>query len=169
MIKKNLGGDRLGSGNKMEVAMHNYERSTHDLGYIWRSTMASGTLVPFMNMVALPGDTFDIDLNADVKTYPTAGPLFVSYKLQLDVFTCPIRLYQGVLHNNKLGIGLNMSQIKLPQLEVIAGNPNIYSDYIDMEQINPSSLLAYLGIRGVGRDTEENECSRLFNALPSLS
>ena len=115
MIKKNLGGDRLGSGNKMEVALHNYERSTHDLGYIWRSTMASGTLVPFMNMVALPGDTFDIDLNADVKTYPTAGPLFGSYKLQLDVFTCPIRLYQGVLHNNKLGIGLKMSEIKLPQ------------------------------------------------------
>ena len=50
-MEKTLGGDRLGSGKKMKVAMHNYERSTHDLGYIWRSTMAPGTLVPFMKKV----------------------------------------------------------------------------------------------------------------------
>ena len=45
----------------MKVELHNYERSTHDLGYIWRSTMSAGTLVPFMTQVALPGDTFDIE------------------------------------------------------------------------------------------------------------
>ena len=32
-----LGGDRLGSGNKMHVQMRNYERSTHNLDYIWLS------------------------------------------------------------------------------------------------------------------------------------
>lgn len=150
---KTLGGDRLGAGKKMKVHLHNFERSTHDLGYVWRSTMAPGTLVPFMNLIGLPGDTFDIDLGADVKTYPTAGPLFGSFKLQLDVFVCPIRLYQGQLHNNKLGIGMNMSQIKLPLLE-IEGNaikhPNVTSIPADLQQINQSSLLAYLGIRGLG-------------------
>ena len=55
---KTLGGDRLGAGKKMKVELHNYERSTHDLGYIWRSTMSAGTLVPFMTQVALPGDAF---------------------------------------------------------------------------------------------------------------
>ena len=44
MITKTLGGDRLGSGKKQKISMHGYERSTHDLGYIWRSTMACGTL-----------------------------------------------------------------------------------------------------------------------------
>ena len=73
MIEKTLGGERLGAGKKMKVAMHNYERSTHDLGYIWRSTMAAGTLVPFIKEIALPGDTFDINLNADVKTYIVTG------------------------------------------------------------------------------------------------
>ena len=29
-IKRNIGGDRLGSGSKMEGQMHDYERSTHD-------------------------------------------------------------------------------------------------------------------------------------------
>ena len=52
MIQKTLGGERLGAGKKMKVAMHNYERSTHDLGYIWRSTMAAGTLVPFIDAIS---------------------------------------------------------------------------------------------------------------------
>ena len=47
-ITRNLGGDRLGSGNKMNVHMHGYSRSNHDLGYVWRSTMASGTITPFL-------------------------------------------------------------------------------------------------------------------------
>ena len=101
-ISKTLGGDRLGSGNKMKVQLHNYERSTHDLGYLYRTSMACGTLVPFMSEVALPGDTFDISIGADVKTAPTIGPLFGSYKLQADVFMCPIRLYHAALHNNAL-------------------------------------------------------------------
>lgn len=47
-MQKTLGGDRLGSGHKQKVYLHGYERSTHDLGYLWRTTMSAGTLVPFM-------------------------------------------------------------------------------------------------------------------------
>lgn len=115
-ITKTLGGDRLGAGKKQQVTMHGYERSTHDMGYIWRSTMSAGTLVPFLCEVALPGDTFDINLGCEILTHPTIGPLFGSYKVQLDLFQAPIRLYQAQLHNNKLKIGMNMSQIKLPLL-----------------------------------------------------
>ena len=57
--KVNLGGDRLVSGAKMDVTLHGYSRSTHDLSYIWRSTMAAGTLVPYETH-CLPSDTFDI-------------------------------------------------------------------------------------------------------------
>ena len=119
MSKKiNLGGDRLGSGAKMDVTLHGYERSTHDLSYIWRSSMAPGTLVPFMKLLCLPGDTFDIRLNADVKTLPTVGPLFGSFKLQLDLFSVPIRLYNAGLHMNRLNIGLDMSKVKFPNMHI---------------------------------------------------
>ena len=67
-MKVTLGGDRLGSGKKQQVELHGFGRSTHDLGYIWRSTMSSGTLVPFLSLVALPGDTFDINLDCVIKT-----------------------------------------------------------------------------------------------------
>ena len=163
-MKTEIGGDRLGSGNKQEVSLRNYERSSHDLGYIWRSSMASGTLVPFMSEVALPGDSFDIDLDCDVKTLPTVGPLFGSYKVQLDVFQCPVRLYNGKLHMNMLNIGMDMSQILLPQLDMRA-----YYDSSegDNGQINSSSVYSYLNIRGLGR-TGGAYIKRYFNAIPYL-
>lgn len=165
-----LGGDRLGSGKKQKVHLHGYERSTHDLGYLWRNTMAPGTLVPFMKQLALPGDTFDINLNAHILTHPTVGPLFGSYKVQLDVFEAPLRLYQGLLHNNKLGIGMDMASVKLPQmrLQCEAINPDA-TDY-ENQQINPSHILSYLGVRGVGTLTGSGaEDTRLFNAIPLLA
>ena len=163
-MKTEIGGDRLGSGNKQEVSLRNYERSSHDLGYIWRSSMASGTLVPFMSEIALPGDSFDIDLDCDVKTLPTVGPLFGSYKVQLDVFQCPVRLYNGKLHMNMLNIGMDMSQILLPQVE-LAGYYNVNDG--DNQQINSSSIFSYLNIRGIGA-TNQAYAFREFNAIPYL-
>lgn len=171
-MKKTLGGDRLGSGSKMQVEMRNYERSTHDLGYIWRSTMSAGTLVPFLSIPALPGDTFDIDLDCVIKTHPTIGPLFGSFKVQLDVFLAPIRLYQGAIHNNKLGIGRKMSDVKLPIMNLTASPipDGTLADRIDITQINPSALLAYLGIRGVGATTTTTGPQiRPFNAVPLIT
>lgn len=169
-----LGGDRLGTGKRMKVELHGFERSTHDLSYIWRSTMSAGTLVPFMKEVALPGDTFDIDLNVDVKTHPTIGPLFGSYKVQLDVFVVPIRLYHSALHNNALNIGMNMATIKLPKFRLAYSE--VTSDTLkdlDNAQINPSCIFSYLGIRGVGipdpSETIIGTLERKFNAVPFLA
>lgn len=168
-MKRTIGGDRLGSGKKMTVDLRTYERSTHDLGYVWRSTMAAGTLVPFMSEVGLPGDTFDIDLDVDGKTHPTLGPLFGSYKIQLDVFLVPVRLYQAQLHNNKMGIGLDMSRVKLPQIIMDAAAIDKTKDP-DNQQINPSSIFSYLNIRGLGGGTgnPDGEVRRYFNAVPYL-
>ena len=143
-------GERLGSGNKNKIEIGGFNRTTVDLSYIWRSTMASGTLVPFMSEVALPGDTFDIDLECDVKTHPTIGPLFGSYKVQLDVFQVPIRLYNAMLHMNMLGIGMKMEEVKFPQIRLEAERINPKAN-TDNGQINASSIFSYLNIRGLGQ------------------
>jgi len=170
MLSKNLGGDRLGSGNKMKIQMRNYERSTHDLSYLWRSTMATGTLVPYMKILGLPGDTFDIDLNAHVLTLPTVGPLFGSFKLQLDVFVCPLRLYNAQLHLNKLNVGLDMSKVKFPLAYLITSALNADSDSpVETRQISQSSLLAYLGHRGNGYSNNTTAPDRYINAMPILA
>ena len=170
-IKRQLGGDRLGSGNKMNVDMHGYERSTHDLGYVWRSTMSPGTLVPFMSRVAQPGDTWDIKLACEILTHPTVGPLFGSFKAQLDIFEAPMRLYVGQLHNNKLGIGLDMSKVKLPVMVLKASPTDVNAVNVDADnwQVNPSTLLAYLGIRGIGSNPTNANVDRVKQGIPLLA
>lgn len=174
-ITKNLGGNRLGSGSKNNISMHAYNRSTHDLSRAWRSSMNVGTLVPFLKEVALNGDTWTIDLREMVRTVPAIGPLYGSYKLQLDVFSCPIRLYNGLLHNNMINIGMNMSQVILPSFQITHKmlNPRLYSYDVKKSQISNDALVKYLGLSGIGDASLINDdnamLTRSFNAVPLLA
>lgn len=147
-MKVNIGKNTLGDNNKMSVSLREYGRSTQDLSYAWRSPMGVGTLVPFMKILALPGDTFDIDLDTKVLTHPTVGPLYGQFKMQLDVFTCPLRLYQAQLHNNALNIGLDMKKVKLPKFEnnfqVLEGDK---APFKKSKKSGKGSLAEYLGLK----------------------
>ena len=87
------------------------------------------------------------------RTLPTVGPLFGSFKHQLDWFSIPIRLYIGALHNNALGIGMNMAQIKMPKMDFLVyyDTETEYIEQFNQRQIAQDSLVAYLGIRGLGQ------------------
>lgn len=170
-IQKNIGKNTIGDNNKMSVSLHDYNMSTHDLSTIVRNTQSPGTLVPNLCLVAQKGDTFDIDINSNVLTHPTTGPLFGSFKLEHHVYTGPVRLYNSWLHNNRTKIGLNMEQVKLPQIKV---NIKTLSDTPSNEekqwiQVNPSCLLAYLGIRGYANTPNSGEGIINKNALPILT
>lgn len=169
-ITKAIGKNTVGDGNKMTVRLNNYYRSTHDLSYVWKNTQAAGTIVPFLCEYAQIDDTHEIDLSAMVITHPTVGPLYGSFKLQLDVYVAPIRLYQKLLHNNTMGIGLDMSKVKLPSLNINLKNSDNPTKNNQSSQINPSALLAYLGLRGWGLN--ENPTAEVFarkNAVPLLA
>jgi len=167
-MKTIIGGDRIGSGNKMETSFKNYKRSTHDLSSTWRSTMAAGTLVPFMSLPALPGDTFDINLAADIVTKPTVGPLFGSFKFQMDVFQIPMRIYNAMLHMNRTGIGNDMSSVLLPLQQLVF--VKIDETTVEDIQVNNSALVKYLGISGLYNVQGENNNAyiRSYNAIPFL-
>lgn len=169
-IKKNIGKNTLGDGKKMQVDLRTYNRSTHDLSFAWRNTQGVGTLVPCFKQVALPGDTYDIDIDAKVLTHPTVGPLFGSYKLQVDFFVAPMRLYNAMLHNNALNIGLDMSKVKLPKLSIEVTNDMDEESDDYRTQIHPSCILAYLGRRGYGRKfSGEPRHEYKINAIPALA
>ena len=144
-MKVNIGKNTLGDSEKMSVSLKEYGRSTHNLSSAWRSPMGVGTLVPCMKLIGLPGDTFDIDIDTKVLTHPTVGPLFGSYKLQIDIFTAPFRLYNAMLHNNALNIGLDMSKVKLPKLDQTVNKQQI--DDSTHLTFSSSSIIAYLGRR----------------------
>lgn len=167
-MKKTLGGDRLRSESKMEVYLPNFGRSSHNVGKIIRTTQACGTIVPYWCQIGLDGTTFYIDITTKVKTLPTTGPVFGSFKHQIDVFVIPIRLYIAALHNNALGVGLNMSKVLLPQFQVMTANTSIYKNDTNRGQVNPSSLISYLGIKGFGH-SKVNQQYRRFPAIFNLA
>lgn len=157
-ITRTIGKNTIGDNNKMKVRLKDYEMSTHDLSTVFRSTMASGVLTPCLKLVAQKGDIFDIQMINKTLTRPTVGPLFGAYKLQHFIFTVPIRLYNSWLHNNRNGIGLKMSDIKLPVIN-ISGQTNSL-------KFNQSSLMAYLGLRGYRKTG--NTTQPVCQAIPVL-
>ena len=135
-ITKALGGERLCSGNKMNVTLHGFNRSSHNIGQLFKTDQAIGTLVPYFCDIGLNGTTYDIDLTTKIRTLPTNGPIFGRLKHQIDVFHAPIRLYIRVLHNNALGIGMKMQNVKLPAMKLRANQPDMTKDDLNSQQIS---------------------------------
>lgn len=158
-MRVNIGKNTLGDTNKMAVSLKEYGRSTHNLSSAWRSPMGVGTLVPFMKLIGLPGDTFEIDLDTQIMTHPTIGPLFGNFKFQADVFTCPIRLYNAMLHNNTLNIGLDMSKVKLPKAGM----------WLTNYRSGKASLMEYMGIRKQPRNASLTDKIGYYNIIPFLA
>lgn len=171
-MKVSIGKNTLGGGKKMMTRLNNYNRSTHDLSGVVRTSMAPGTLVPTLKQLILPGDTFPIQTRCHTLTHPTIGPLFGSFKQQNDFFFCPIRLYNAMLHNNTLNIGLDMKQVKFPMINIPTRRITDTSYLPGSGEtlyniINPSSLPSYLGIKSV-RSHETTTGNASIQALPYL-
>lgn len=115
-VVRTLGKNTLGDNNKMKVAMRDYDMSTHDISTIFRSSVDVGMLVPFCKILCQKGDIIDLNLINKTLSQPTLGPLFGSFKLQHFLFFGGLRLYNSWLHNNRTGIGMKMSDIKLPMM-----------------------------------------------------
>lgn len=171
-MKTVIGKNTLGGGKKMVTSLTNYNRSTHDLSFVMRTTMAPGVLVPTMKLLMEPGDTFDIDARYHTLTHPTIGPLFGSFKQQNDYFFCPIRLYNAMLHNNTLNVGLDMSKVKLPKIkwkDTTKGGSLTGSAGTLQNNVNPSSLLAYMGYRSLFYSEKYTNLEYEWQCVPILA
>jgi len=160
-ITRTIGKNTLGDNNKMKVRLREYDMSSQNLSYVFRSTMGVGMLVPFMKIVCQKGDIFDIKLTNKTMTHPTLGPLFGSFKLQHFIFTAGFRLYNSWLHNNRTGIGMKMSDIKFPTIR--RGSYNTGKAEV---KSNPSSLYSYIGWKGARSKSTGNIPKK--NAIPVL-
>lgn len=140
-VVRTLGKNTLGDNNKMKVAMRDYDMSTHDISTVFRSSIGVGMLVPFCKILCQKGDIIDLNLINKTLSQPTLGPLFGSFKLQHFMFFGGFRLYNSWLHNNRTGIGMKMSDIKLPMMLA-----KTYGTATDAKtNISASALYKYLG------------------------
>lgn len=147
----------------MTVQLENFGRASFNIGGIIATDQAAGTIVPYFCDIATNGTTYYIDMATKTRTLPTVGPLFGSFKHQLDWFSIPIRLYIGALHNNALGIGMNMAQIKMPKMDFLVyyNSQTKNTEQFNNKQIAQDSLIAYLGIRGLGQASQNGTYRRM--------
>ena len=163
-VVKTLGKNTLGDNNKMKVAMRDYDMSTHDISTIFRSSVGVGMLVPFCKILCQKGDIIDLDLINKTLSQPTLGPLFGSFKLQHFVFFGGFRLYNSWLHNNRTGIGMKMSDIKLPMMYA-----KTYGTATDAKtNISSSALYKYLGLSQSRRKGTNSTDGIYKNGVPLL-
>jgi hypothetical protein len=163
-ITRTLGKNTLGDNNKMKVAMRDYDMSTHDISTICRTSLGVGMLVPFCKILCQKGDIIDLNLINKTLSQPTLGPLFGSFKLQHFMFFGGFRLYNSWLHNNRTGIGMKMSDIKLPMMKA-----NTSGTATDAKtNISASALYKYLGWSGSRRSGTNATQGVLKNGVPLL-
>lgn len=163
-IVKTLGKNTLGDNNKMKVAMRDYDMSTHDISTVCRTSLGVGMLVPFCKILCQKGDIIDLNLINKTLSQPTLGPLFGSFKLQHFMFFGGFRLYNSWLHNNRTGIGMKMSDIKLPMMKA-----NTNGTATDAKtDISASALYKYLGWTGSRRSGANATQGVLKNGVPLL-
>lgn len=163
-ITRTLGKNTLGDNNKMKVAMRDYDMSTHDISTVFRSTIGVGMLVPFCKILCQKGDIIDLNLINKTLSQPTLGPLFGSFKLQHFMFFGGMRLYNSWLHNNRTGIGMKMSDIKLPMMVA----KTIGSATDARTNISSSALYKYLGWTKSRRSGAEATTGVCKNGVPLL-
>lgn len=168
-MKKQI-AERLGSGNKMEVNLHEYGKSTHNLSKIRRTSMTTGTLVPMGTWIMLPGDSAKMQIDALITTNALKYQLYGTMKFQVDVFTARMALYQPKMSLNLLDAGLEVQDIKFPQMEVEADRID-WDKNPSHQQINPSAAMAYYGINAVGDHSDPEmtgTVKRHFHAMWKL-
>lgn len=163
-IVRTLGKNTLGDNNKMKVAMRDYDMSTHDISTIFRSSIGVGMLVPFCKILCQKGDIIDINLINKTLSQPTLGPLFGSFKLQHFMFFGGFRLYNSWLHNNRTGIGMKMSDIKLPMMYAYTNGTTTKAE----TNISASALYKYLGWSKSRRTGTSANQGVLKNGVPLL-
>ena len=163
-VVRTLGKNTLGDNNKMKVAMRDYDMSTHDISTVFRSSIGVGMLVPFCKILCQKGDIIDLDLINKTLSQPTLGPLFGSFKLQHFLFFGGFRLYNSWLHNNRTGIGMKMSDIKLPMM--LAKTYGI--ETAATTNISASALYKYLGWSKSKRFGKNATQGVLKNGVPLL-
>lgn len=152
-----------------QVIIDKPNRSNFNLSRTNRFDCAPGILYPVFVQDVYPSDDIDLDLSAIIKTMPTIGPLFGSFKVQFDAYFVPTRLYVNVLHNNETDFdpyNVHLPVVRVAQMA--AGSiPNQFTeDYA----CNPSSIFHFLGVPSqIGApDSDTGPHVRNFNGCTYL-
>lgn len=152
-MKEEIGGKRIGSGGKgMDVYLNDFKKSTHDLSCGWINSMAAGPCYPAFVWEFTRNSGAEISTDQMIRTLSAMrGPMFSSFNFEVRFFQWDNRLYNRLMHNNPYEQGFKLDEVYLPQVRVTGPNVPYNVRQPNQAQISSSSLLRYLGIKGLGR------------------
>lgn len=153
------------------------KKSNFDLSRKFRSTMAPGALYPILTERLVPGDKINISVDTLVKTYPLLAPLMGQFKLQIDFFFTPARLYIPEWRMNMDTFGdREFTNFGLPFFRAPNGvnlSQTEISERARQAKVSSSHLMAFLGFPPDFVDLSHSSESAIvgtqrYNALPLL-
>lgn len=138
--------ERLGTNNSIYThdVPTNVKRSEFPLSHKIDFHLEPGAIVPITLWETMPNDTFEINIEYILKTFPLAVAPFTAYKVRTHWYYCKLSdLWKGALtlltKGNNQSIELEVPQIN-PYKEYKWGGPRT------LTYDTPESLMAYLGL-----------------------
>lgn len=99
--------------NKASTSNFNY---SHRL----RTTMPAGVKIPVLTAYGVPGQRFELDLTASIKTLQTLAPVMGSFAVQFDIVWSNLSNYMPSMRNNEINGGWVSNDLELPCLNLAA-------------------------------------------------
>lgn len=123
--------------------------SNFDISGVTRMSAKPGVLYPVFIQDMLPGETINLNIQSLIKTYPTLAPLMGTFKVQFDIFRCPLRYYVPKMDGQDqeaIPVGKKLPQIYMPHVPFVYDEENeewssVYGPY---NMIYPGTLFDYL-------------------------
>lgn len=144
------------------------KRSNFNLGRVNRFTADVGFVIPCYVEEVLPNSYKRLDVNALIQTNATIAPLMGSFKVNIDAYFVPLRLYHRHLSLNNVDVDFNddfdfhfISSVNQTIESTLGRNSASIS-------VAPSSLLDYLGIFPVGFNSRAIRDTFKVNAEPFI-
>lgn len=143
------------------------KRSNFNLGRVNRFSADVGYVIPCYVEEVLPNSYKRLDVDALIQTNATIAPLMGSFKVKIDAFFVPLRLYHRHLDLNNTDIdfddNFDFHYIDTPIFEIessLGGGKSI--------SVAPGSLFDYLGIMPAGFNSRAWNSSFRLNATPFI-
>nr|DAM54582.1 MAG TPA: Major capsid protein [Microviridae sp.] len=133
-------------------------RSNVNLSHVKATTLAPGNLVPISFTRILTGDYLSFDPSSFVQAFPMNAPLVNGFKLCLEYFFIPDRIYNVDANMDFPGVANNPDDVKFPLLSAgrssklssdgkvltLTSSDSAYSSFAK-EIVSPGSLADYCG------------------------
>lgn len=133
-------------------------RSNVNLSHVKATTLAPGNLIPISFTRILTGDYLSFDPSSFVQAFPMNAPLVNGFKLCLEYFFIPDRIYNVDANMDFSGVANNPDDVKFPLLSAgrttqlgsddktlsLAGGVPSYRDFAS-NVVAPGSLADYCG------------------------